>query len=222
MRWRLAIFDLDGTLSDSMPWFLSVLPEVAARHRFRLAPDPAEREALRALGPREVVRRLGIPRWRLPLIAREMRRRKAAALAAGAIPLFPGVPELLRALSGEGLVLALATSDAEANARRALAAAGLEGLVAHWGCGASLFGKARILRRVLRAARVPPDAAILVGDEVRDAEAARDAGIAFAGVAWGYNLPAALMATRPLALAGTPEDLRRVLLGLDQAPAAWE
>ena len=27
MRWPLVVFDLDGTLVDSFPWFLSVLPE---------------------------------------------------------------------------------------------------------------------------------------------------------------------------------------------------
>ena len=42
-RWDLVLFDLDGTLVDSLPWFLSILPEVAARHRFRVPESDVER-----------------------------------------------------------------------------------------------------------------------------------------------------------------------------------
>ena len=201
MRWPLVVFDLDGTLVDSFPWFLSVLPEVAARHRFRV-PGDAEREALRRLGPRGVLAELGVARWRLPFIARDMRRRKTAA---GPLPLFPGVPAMLRDLHAAGAVLALATSDTEANARRALGESA--GLIAHWGCGASLFGKARVLRRVLGAAGVAPAQAILIGDEVRDAEAARAVGTDFGAVTWGYGSAEGLTAQGPVAVFECVEEI---------------
>jgi phosphoglycolate phosphatase-like HAD superfamily hydrolase len=34
-KYKLAIFDLDGTLSDSLPWFLRVVNSIADKHRFR-------------------------------------------------------------------------------------------------------------------------------------------------------------------------------------------
>jgi phosphoglycolate phosphatase len=46
MRYRLAIFDFDGTLADSFPFFVSVFNELAMRHRFRSI-DLAEVERLR-------------------------------------------------------------------------------------------------------------------------------------------------------------------------------
>ncbi len=208
MRCRLAIFDLDGTLADSFPWFLSVLPEVAARHGFRAPRDAAKGEALRRLGPREILARLGVPAWRLPLIAAEMRRRKAEARNAT----FPGVDAMLRAVAEGGVTLALATSDSEANARRAL---GPEGAarVACWGCGAPLLGKPALLRRVLRETGIGARDALLVGDELRDAEAARATGLGFAAAAWGYNAPEALRAAAPLALFERVEEIAPFVLG---------
>jgi phosphoglycolate phosphatase len=34
-RYKLVVFDFDGTLADSGPWFMRVLNQVAERHRFR-------------------------------------------------------------------------------------------------------------------------------------------------------------------------------------------
>jgi phosphoglycolate phosphatase len=209
LRFRLAIFDLDGTLADSFLWFFSVLPEVAARHGFRAPRDAAEGEALRRLGPREILARLGVPAWRLPLIAAEMRRRKAEA----GIGTFPGVDAMLRDLTEGGVTLALATSDSEANARRALGPEGA-GRVACWGCGAPLLGKPALLRRVLRETGGGARDALLVGDELRDAEAARAAGLGFAAVAaWGYNAPEALRGAAPLALFERVEEIAPFVLG---------
>ena len=35
MRYNLVIFDFDGTLANSLPWFSRVLNEVADRYRFK-------------------------------------------------------------------------------------------------------------------------------------------------------------------------------------------
>ncbi len=51
MNYGLAIFDLDGTLLDSFPWFLGIINAVADKYRFRrIAPDQVE--ALRGMGSR--------------------------------------------------------------------------------------------------------------------------------------------------------------------------
>src|SRR5262245_6648636 len=117
MRYSLAIFDLDGTLADSFPWFLRHVNDVADHFRFRRIAEN-EIEPLRRAGSREILNRLAVPRWKLPLIARHMRRLKAAHIAD--IALFPGVEAMLRTLHDTGVGLALVSSDNEANARAQL------------------------------------------------------------------------------------------------------
>jgi phosphoglycolate phosphatase len=215
MRYSLVIFDLDGTLADSFPWFLHNLNAIADRFGFRrIVEDGAEPvlselgQELRRSGSREIVGRLHVPRWKLPLIARHIRRLKAAH--AGDVPLFPGAVEMLRALRHHGLILALVSSDSEDNVRRQLGA-GNAALFSHFSCGASLFGKAAKFRRVLRRAGVDRGRALSIGDEVRDIEAARAVGIACAAVTWGYAAPEALIASAPDLVFEQVDDIRLAL-----------
>ena len=67
----------------------------------------------------------------------------------------------------------------------------------HYACGASLFGKARRLRALIRDAGVAPSETLYVGDEIRDHQAATEAGCAFGAVAWGYTRADALAARTP-------------------------
>jgi phosphoglycolate phosphatase len=180
VRYKLVIFDFDGTLVDSFPWFVQVLNDVADRYRFRRV-DPHQAEALRGQSAREMIRYLGIPASKMPLIARHMRKRKAEALDE--THLFEGVDRMLRQLAASGLALAVVSSDAESNVRATLGAE-LSSLISHFGCGASIFGKPAKFRKVLRASGYHVSEAICIGDEIRDLEATQTAGIAFGAVAW--------------------------------------
>lgn len=192
MPYALAIFDLDGTLVDSFPWFLRTINDVADRFGFRRVRDE-DVERLRHASTREILTRLEVPLWKLPAIARHARRVKGEAAAE--IPLFAGVETMLRTLAENGVQLALVTSDSEANARQKLGEAAA--LFSHFGCAASVFGKPAKFRRVIRRAGVEPGKVIAIGDEVRDIEAARAVGIACGAVCWGYAAPAALRAQGP-------------------------
>jgi phosphoglycolate phosphatase len=193
MRYRLCIFDFDGTLVDSFPWFMRVVNDVANKYRFRPI-DPRNVDALRGKSAREMIRHLGVAAWKLPLIANDMRRRKSRALAE--TPLFRGADLMLTELHAGGVTLAIASSDSERNIRTRLGPE-LAGLIAIYECGASLFGKAAKFRKVLRRSGYGPDRAISIGDEIRDIEAAREAGVACGAVAWGYTRPDALVAHAP-------------------------
>jgi phosphoglycolate phosphatase len=207
MKYRLAIFDLDGTLADSLPWFLRIANTVADKHGFRRI-ETHEIESLRGKGSREIVRHFQVPMWRMPLIARDVRRMKAASLDG--ISLFAGVDGMLESLSAKGVVRAMVSSDSEDNVRRSLGTHARA--ISHFACGASLFGKAAKFRRVVRRAGIPPARAIAIGDEVRDIEAARAAGVACGAVTWGYAAAETLRALEPDLMFERMEDIAPGLL----------
>jgi phosphoglycolate phosphatase len=193
MRYRLVIFDLDGTLADSFPWFSRVLNEVADRYRFKRV-EPHEIDALRTMDARALMRHFGIPAWKMPFIANHMRKRKSRELDQ--TRLFEGVDRMLQDLSDAGITLALVSSNSEANCRAILGAENAR-LIRYYECGASLFGKSAFFRRVLRKSGMPAREAICIGDEIRDLDAARKEGIDFGAVTWGYTAAESLTAREP-------------------------
>lgn len=207
MAFKLFIFDFDGTLADSGPWMLDALNRAAARFGFREV-TVAEAEALRGRDNRAIIRELGVPWWRLPQIAAYIRQLAQEATSA---PLFLGVASMLRDVHAAGVKLAIVSSNAEETIRRALGD-DCAPLIHAYACNASLFGKAAKFKRVLKLTGVARDQAIAVGDEVRDIEAARAAGLVCGAVAWGYATPAILQAQGPDLFFNTPGDIAALAL----------
>lgn len=189
---KLVIFDFDGTLADSAAWFMGALNDLAPRHHFRQASE-TELQALRGSSNREIIKALGVDRWRLPFIAADMRRRMAGEVDA--IRLFDGVPEMLQALAGADVVLAVVSSNAEANVRRVLGPSADR--ISLFACGVGLFGKARRFRQVMARLKVAPDDTLCIGDEQRDIEAAQAVGAGCGAVLWGYATAEALAVAGP-------------------------
>lgn len=208
-RYRLAAFDFDGTLADSFPWFLANLNRLAEKHGFR-AVQPEEIPALRAMCNRALMRHLAVPGWRLPWIAYDMRRMVAKDI--GGFRLHPGIAEMICALEAKGVKLAIVTSNSERNVK-AILGAELAGKIHAYQCGASLFGKARSLKKALRKSGARPESSIYFGDETRDLEAATLAGMDFGFVEWGYATRDAFRDKKPALVLSSPAGILALLYG---------
>jgi len=193
VKYELVIFDFDGTLADSFPLFVRGLNVLAEKHRFRSI-DAAEVETLRQYDAKRILDTLGVPLWKVPMIARSFT--KYMAKEAGGISLFAGVGTMLQTLSAEGIVLGLITSNTTENVYRIMGEENMA-LLQHVRCGTSLLGKRFTLQTLLRQMGVNPRKAIYIGDELRDLQAARSAGADFGAVAWGYTDADTLKATAP-------------------------
>lgn len=208
MRYRLAIFDFDGTLADSFPWVLGAMNDVADRFNFRRVRED-ELDELRRCDAREVMRRLGVRRWKLPMIARYVRTRMAADVAQ--IALFEGAAEMIEQLSQAGVKLAVVSANGENTIRTVLGPHARQ--FGSFAAGVSLFGKRGKLLRVSRLAGVSPRDALVIGDEIRDLQAAKAARMAFGAVSWGLTQGEALGARGADMVFRQMSDIPAVLLG---------
>lgn len=182
MRYPLVIFDFDGTLADSFPFFVQAQHALAQRHGFTaIAEDRVD--ALRRLGTRELLRELGFPTWKVPIVAADFVRMMRGAPP---VPLFPGIADVLRSLREGGARLAILTSNSVENVRRVLDAELMDAIERIDG-GAHVLGKHRRIARMLKQAKAEASQAIYIGDQVSDGEAARRVGVAFGAVGWGYS-----------------------------------
>lgn len=206
---ELIVFDFDGTLADSFPWFAAELNAVARDWGFRQITDE-DAARLRRLSAEAIFRELQVPRWKMPWIARDLRRRMRRDIDR--IALFEGVAPLLSRLAASDRRVAIMSSNARANIHAVLGPELCDGIDA-FECGAALNGKAQRLRRLSRRTGIPTAAMLYIGDEVRDIEAARRAGAAAGAVTWGYNCESVLCAMAPDRLFQAVTELGGQLLG---------
>lgn len=207
-NYSLVIFDFDGTLADSIPWFVSSLDQTADHFGLKRVTQE-DIVALRHVSSREAIRHLGVPMLKLPAISIYMRNLFAEGVSK--IPLFPGAADMLEVLHASGVKIALVSSNAESNVRHVLGPAAE--LVDYYACGSSLWGKAQKFAAVLRNLRQSPALTLAVGDEIRDIDAAREAGLAAGSITFGYNSREALASHVPEHLFDDYEGLKRAVLG---------
>jgi phosphoglycolate phosphatase len=202
MRYRLVVFDFDGTLADSLASVAAIFNRLAPRFRLRPLADP---EAARSVPTRQLLKQMGVSFWKLPRLVKAFRAE--AAVGAESLRLFDGLAAALAELAGRGVALGVLSSNGEEAIRRCLRANGVEGYFAFVVGHPKLFGKAAALRRILKAERAARGEVLYVGDELRDVEAAAKAGVAVAAVTWGFHTEALLAAAGPTYLVRTPGEL---------------
>lgn len=204
---RIVLFDFDGTIVDSMAVAMATYNQIAPRYGLTpITPEALPR--LRTLSARTAMREHGVTFWKLPFIMRSMRR--ALHEQVDQLEAFPGMDGALRALAGKRYELGILSSNSTRNIQRFLARSQLQ-LFAHIEGGSSMLGKARALRKLMKAKKLDPSSVLYVGDEVRDVEAAHEAGVHSVAVSWGYADRSALAARRPTHLVDRPEDLVALL-----------
>lgn len=199
---RLVIFDFDGTLADSFPWFIDAFDEAALRFGFE-RPDRDRIHELRELDARQILMRHRIALWKVPFVAQFLRKHMSSDISR--IALFPGVDAALETLAARGLRLALLSSNSYRNVAQVLGPR--TRCFRDFECSVSLFGKTRRLRRLLGSSDTAADEVIFVGDEIRDAQAAKRARVPFGAVSWGYTDLSSLAAHGPAMTFSRVEEL---------------
>jgi pyrophosphatase PpaX len=181
MKLRGIIFDLDGTLADTLGVCLQAFQETLQYYSGR---SISLQELYPMFGPSEE----GILRKLLPDQAEDVYPRYLCSyerLHQECTQPFPGIEELLDDLRSRGLRIAIATGKSVETAAISMRILGMDSKVDRLETGFIDRGdKPELIRRVLGYWGISPDQAAYVGDILSDMYAAEQAGVQPIGAAW--------------------------------------
>ena len=211
------IFDLDGTLVDSLPGIASSLNRALARVGLPVHPLRAVRGFI-GNGARVLVSRAapeGTDEALLDGLERAFKDDYDRTWPQGSVA-YPGVAGLLADLQQRRIPLAVLS-----NKTHPFAAAMVSGLFPEVSFAAVLGQRSGIAHKpdpagafeIAAMLGLPAQALMVIGDSTMDIETARRAGMRAVAVSWGYHDREALLAARPDALIETPEELSGLLDG---------
>jgi pyrophosphatase PpaX len=183
---RTVLFDLDGTLIDSVRLILDSYHHTLAVHGL---PPRSDEEWLAGVGTPLTVQFAAWrddPRMLEALIAtyREYNLKHHDRM----VTVYPGVAQVVRALKEDGIATGLVTSKNRAGALRGLTLVQLESLMDVMVCSDEVENPKPHPEPVEKAVRLlsaEPGTTVYVGDSIHDMQSGRAAGVRTAAVLWG-------------------------------------
>lgn len=208
-RFKLVVFDWDGTLSDSTAIIAGAI-QAACRDLGEPVPDDRAARYVIGLGLADAMR----------VVAPALSVHRHAELAAryrdhylgreDDIPLFEGARELLDDLAASSHLLAVATGKTRAGLGRVLDKTGIAHRFHATRCADEGRPKPHpdMLLYLMDRLCVAPAETLMVGDTTHDLELARNAGVASVAVSYGAHPAEGLVRVDPLATVHSMSELR--------------
>lgn len=218
MKYRLVIFDLDGTLLNTIGDLAASVDYVM---RSRQLPEHTDAEyrqmvggGIRRLVERALPAELAADEAYVDDCVTQFRRYYVDNIDRYTVP-YDGMPELLRKLQNAGVKLAVASNKFQQGTDRLVAKFfGDINFVAIEGNreGTPLKPAPAIVNNILRIAGVEHSQAIMVGDSGIDIRTAAAAGIDSIGVAWGFRFAEELYEAGAERVVSSMAELEAVLI----------
>jgi phosphoglycolate phosphatase len=201
------VFDFDGTLADMKSLIMEVGNEIAAKKGWPPV-DEATYQELSKGNIKDGLQHLGIPLRDVPFAL--IQGKRMLSRRVDEINLFPGIPELVTGLRASGHELFVLSTNSRKLIKTVLVRHKLADKLTVLP-SSGLFGKAPVLKRFMRSRKLPKQAVWVIGDELRDIEAAKRVGVQSIAVTWGLQHPDTLQAAKPTFVVDTPQQIAAYL-----------
>ncbi len=212
MKYRAVLFDLDGTLLDTLGDLGGTLNHVLAAHGYP-ARTMAEYRGFVGNGARMLTKRAlpeGTPEDEVERIFREYRDYYRDHPCTVTTP-YEGMPELVDELRDRGVAVAVVSNKPDPTTKALISrffpgvlAAGDDGIHPRKPAPDNVW-------RTLAVLGAAPEEALYVGDSEVDLTTARNAGMDAAIVSWGYRDRDELLSQGVDKPVGTPAELRKII-----------
>ena len=212
-RYRLVVFDWEGTLSDPLEFVLNCIAVEAKRLRFGDMDEILARHSVEH-GLINTVRRVfpHLTAFQYDMLLDSVQQ--SLMLRHGEVALVPGAKELVHALQQAGIDLAIATNRGERSLHRALQVSGLEEYFRVTRSAGQVPPKPcpQMLQEILMIFSVSAGDALMIGDSLADMEMAASIGMDAIGVNFYYQHASELLAAGALAVFDNYQALSEYLL----------
>ncbi|MDR2894353.1 MAG: HAD family hydrolase [Alistipes sp.] len=212
-KFKVIIFDFDGTLADSLPLCVEA---------FRRAVEPAcgrlltDAEIKATFGPSEEGTIAALAPQRYDECMESFLRHYDALHGEMCPSIFDGMREVLHSLKDRGFRVALVTGKGPLSCDISLGKLGLSGFFDHVGCGVAEGDiKSRRIGEILEKWELEPTEVLYVGDSPFDVDSCRRVGAPIAAAAWAPDARReGLIAKDPDAIFFTVADFAEWLTGV--------
>lgn len=186
-HYELVLFDLDGTLLDTSPGIFNSVRYAESQMGLSTIPDARLREFV-GPPPKSMYQRIYGLTEDQAFLAAQKHREYGKTKAIYEAKVYPGIRELLAQLKTNGYKLAVATLKAETIAQTILEYYGIaEYFDTIVGMDPQETRTKRMTIDVAKERTNSVGAAILVGDSIYDYDGAKEAGVDFLGVLYGFG-----------------------------------
>ncbi|MGF1538884.1 MAG: HAD-IA family hydrolase [Pleurocapsa sp.] len=204
MAARVVLFDFDGTIADTYQAIADITNQLSSEFGYK----PLGKEELlllKNLSSREVVRRTEISVFKIPFLVKRVRTELSKEIAN--LKPIPDIDQVLLKLKEQEYTLGIITSNIKENVDIFLRKNNLDDMFDFVYSSTSIFGKHRVINRVIKQHNLRRSEVIYVGDETRDIRSARKSQISIISVTWGFNSAEILAEYQPDLLVVTPQEL---------------
>jgi len=204
---HVLIFDFDGTIADTFHYLLRIGNRLSEEFQFNKI-DPDEVEDMKDKNVQEAIRHLNIPILKVPMIVAKAKSELHKEIAS--VEPIEGLKEILLQLKSLGHSMGILTSNSSKNVMSFLGNHELN-FFDFIRATPKIWSKNWGLKALMDDNHLKLSDVIYIGDETRDIDAAKKAGVRSAAVTWGYNSCKALEAHHPDYLIHNPQELFQLL-----------
>ncbi len=204
------IFDLDGTLVDSLETFIKIGNEMAEKYGYKSLSQEKIKELL-MLPMKKRIESLKVPIYKLPKFGVEAL--SAYNEYAAHVKPIEGMKEMLEYLHEKGYRLNIVSSNSLSNIHTFLEANDLE-LFDNIQASNGLFGKHITIGKLISKLGAKKQEVIYIGDEQRDVEACRKIGIKVISVLWGFDSLELLEKAEPDYIVSSPNEIIDIIMDI--------
>jgi len=203
MKKDYLIFDFDGTVADTFEAILKVVKSISKDYGMEKITDE-DIKKFKEKGMRQLIKDLKISLVKMATINRRIKAIINKDIAS--LKSFPGLKEAFLELKKRGYSIGILTSNSKGNVEKFLKSNDL-GFFEFIYSDSSLFGKDKVLKKLLREHNIKSNRVVYFGDEIRDIQAALKLNIKIVAVSWGFNSKKALEKYKPTHLLEKPSEI---------------